>query len=208
MSNISQRVRPRRRLLVVAPVAVVAALTLASCSNAESASDDPPGVGTTVPETFEASPNPTPMAAAGSTADAGLADESPVLATIKDTSGKDVGRAQFIGSGDSVTVSVDVDGLTPGLHSLAVTSAGVCEASDDFASAGEVRTDSADNTEGLPKAGDLPTLLVDADGIGKLTTTSSSLDIESLGDEPGAALVIGADADSSSRIACGVIEVQ
>ena len=208
MSNISQRVRPRRRLLAVAPVAVVAALALASCSSSESPSDAAPGVGTTVPGTFEASPNPTPQSGAGSNADTGMVDDAMVLATIKDTSGKDVGRAQFAGAGDSVTVSVDVTDLTPGFHSLAVTSAGVCEASDDFASAGEVRTDSADTDDGLPKAGDLPTLLVDAEGVGKLTTTSSGLDIEGLVDAPGAALVIGADADSSTRIACGVIEAQ
>ncbi|WP_024795833.1 superoxide dismutase family protein [Tomitella biformata] len=204
MSNSSQHVRQSRRLLAVVPVAVIAAIALSSCSAHQEPSDQPPGIGT-LPPVFTPSPAPTASGVA-STQDIGLVDEPLVVATLKSASGANVGTAEFQGSGLGTIVTLAVNGLTPGFHSLAVTSAGVCDAAVDFASAGDVLNDPTNSTPGVPKAGDLPTLLVDGDGIGTLTTTSGGFKVDELTNAPGTALVIGGDADASSRIACGVIE--
>lgn len=209
MSDSSQRVRQGRRLLAVAPVAVIAALALASCSANENPAPGR-GVGTTVPTVFTPAPSPS---ATGSTIpkssdDVGIVDESTIVANLKDASGQSVGTANFAGAGAGTTVTVDVFGLTPGYHSMAVTSAGVCDAADSFDSAGDVLNDSENVVTGMPRDGDLPTLLVDSDGNGKFETISSGLNVAELLNDPGTALVIGSGADSASaRIACGVLEI-
>ncbi len=207
MSNSSQRSRQSRRLLAVVPVAVIAALALSSCSADEKASSEPPGVGE-LPPVFTPSPQPTPYAGTESTSDTGVVDQAQLSVTLQDTSGANVGKASFAGAGTGTTVTLDVSGLTPGFHSLAVTSAGVCEADDNFASAGEVLNDPANSTAGLPKDGELPTILVDSEGNGTLTTSTGGFKVEELTNEPGTALVIGEDEDSTSRVACGVIGSQ
>ena len=64
----------------------------------------------------------------------------PVTVQIKDVSGKDVGSATFTGNPDNtVTVQVQVQGLTPGEHGIHIHQNGVCDpsGSEPFASAGE-----------------------------------------------------------------------
>lgn len=204
MSNSSQRVRQNRRLLAVVPMVAIAAVALSACSNSQHPSDQPPGVGP-LPTVFTPSPAPSAAYSTHAAQNEGVITQPTVVANLKDVSGASVGTANFAGAGEATTVTLDVHGLTPGLHSLAVTSAGQCDAADAFESAGPVLNDPANATAGLPKDGDLPTLLVDAQGNGKLTTSSTGLSIDSLVKAPGTALVIGADANATTRIACGVL---
>jgi Cu-Zn family superoxide dismutase len=118
-------------------------------------------------------------------------------------------------------VGISIAGLAPGLHGLHIHESGRC-APPDFASAGghfnpTVRHHGLQNPEG-PHLGDLPNLLVEADGS---ADTSFSLDPLllrpgplSLLDSAGTALVIHAERDdqrsdpsggSGDRIACGTI---
>lgn len=201
MSNSSQRVRQNRRLLAMAPVAIVAALALTACSNNEKPSPDGPGVGT-LPPVF--TPSAAPTAITPPDSDIGLVEAPALGAVLKNTEGQQVGTAEIDGTGLGISITVNVNNMTPGHHGLAIAAAGVCEAGGGFASAGDVLNDPA-NTSGV-RDGDLPTLLVNANGNGSLTTTTDAVKVDELLNAPGTSIVVGADADSSSRIACGVIE--
>ncbi|MFL5494604.1 MAG: superoxide dismutase family protein [Gemmatimonadales bacterium] len=142
-------------------------------------------------------------------------------AKLTDTSGKQIGLAIFTVTDTGTTVGISIAGLAPGLHGLHIHEVGRC-APPDFASAGghfnpTARHHGLKNPEG-PHLGDLPNLLVQADGS---ADTSFSLDPRllrpgplSLLDSAGTALVVHADRDdqrsdpsggSGARIACGMI---
>ena len=164
----------------------------------------------------------------------GLASMSAVLVTAKeqpqqaasaplmDSSGRVIGNALFtaVGAG-SVRVQAWAGSLTPGVHGIHVHAVGSC--SPDFAAAGGHHNPTGakhgtENPEG-PHAGDLPNLVVGADGNGALDAITNRITLtpgpRSIFDADGSALVIHASADdyrtdptgnSGARIACGVIE--
>lgn len=145
-----------------------------------------------------------------------------------------IGFAKFTEDGSGrVHVNVKVDGLSPGLHGIHIHSAGTCALGTTvpFSSAGghfDPMT-TAIHGEHNPlasdgfapdgyHAGDLPNLVVDADGRGVLNgeTNGATLSVggQSLLDTNGSAIVIHALPDdltnnpiggSGPRIACGVI---
>jgi Cu-Zn family superoxide dismutase len=142
-------------------------------------------------------------------------------ARLIDTTGKQIGLAIFTATDTGTTVGISVAGLAPGLHGVHIHESGRCTP-PDFASAGghlnpTARHHGLKNPEG-PHLGDLPNLLVRADGS---ADTSFSLDPIllrpgpfSLLDSAGTALVVHADRDdqrsdpsggSGERIACGTI---
>jgi Cu-Zn family superoxide dismutase len=98
-------------------------------------------------------------------------------AELRDAQGRTVGRAELAetSGGEAVRVRVWVSSLSPGEHGVHVHARGSC-APPDYASAGAHfnplgKAHGLDNPAG-PHAGDLPNLVVGADG-------SSSLDVES-----------------------------
>src|SRR4029077_10110926 len=122
----------------------------------------------------------------------------------------------------SVRVIVSVDGLTPGLHGIHIHAVAAC--APTFAAAGGPYNPLAhehglENPNG-PHAGDLPNLIVDADGHGRLNATTDRVTITdgpaTLFDADGSAFIIHANPDdqvtdvgnggSGARIACAVIE--
>ena len=142
-------------------------------------------------------------------------------ARLIDSTGKHIGLAIFTATDTGTTVGISIAGLAPGLHGLHIHEAGRCTP-PDFASAGAhfnptARHHGLQNPEG-PHLGDLPNLLVGADGS---ADTSLSLDPVllrpgplSLLDSAGTALVVHAERDdqrsdpsggSGARIACGII---
>lgn len=146
-------------------------------------------------------------------------------ATLVDTSGKPVGTARFTQDlSGPVVVQVDVTGLPPGNHGIHFHSVGSCAASGatPFGGAGAhfnpmSKLHGLENPRG-PHAGDLPNLVVAANGTGELRTTTDRLTLTSgplsVFDADGTALVIHAAPDdqvtdpagnSGARIACGVI---
>lgn len=125
-------------------------------------------------------------------------------------------------SGNTVLMTVDVSGLTPGTHAIHIHETGRCEA-PSFESAGghyapRGHAHGALHPEGS-HAGDLPNLHVPADG--DLTTEGYAHQVtlreglvHTLFDEDGSAIVIHAGSDdyrsqpsgdAGSRVACGVV---
>ncbi len=145
-----------------------------------------------------------------------------------------IGFAKFTEDGSGrVHVNVKVDGLSEGLHGIHIHSTGTCTLGTPvpFSSAGghfDPLTTAIHGqhnplaSDGLTPdgyhAGDLPNLVVDADGRGVLNGETNgatlSVGVQSLLDTNGSAIVIHALPDdltnnpiggSGPRIACGVI---
>lgn len=142
--------------------------------------------------------------------------------TLRDANDRTVGTALLRPMADGVQVVLSVNGLPPGTHGVHVHQTGLCER-PDFASAGghlnpDSRQHGMQNPQG-PHAGDLPNLVVDANGRGSVTGTARGTTLEgnaanALRKPGGTALVVHASADdqvtdpsgnSGARIACGVI---
>jgi Cu-Zn family superoxide dismutase len=138
-----------------------------------------------------------------------------------DSTGARVGVATFSRVDKGVRLGVSVSGLAPGLHGIHIHEQGACTR-PDFVSAGahfnpDHRQHGLENPAG-PHAGDLPNLLVEADGS---ADTIFAVSPDLLGGEGllfhagGTAVVVHAEQDdqrtdpsggSGARVACGVIE--
>lgn len=149
-------------------------------------------------------------------------DSSPgARADLRDKDGKILGVAAFRENPRGVTVSLEVNGLTPGLHAVHVHAVGRCEG-PAFASAGAhfnplQKKHGHKNSDGA-HAGDLPNMLVAKDGSGRFEALTDAFVLgngpTSLFDTDGSAIVIHATLDDYStdpagnagdRIACGVV---
>jgi Cu-Zn family superoxide dismutase len=162
----------------------------------------------------------------------------PVGAVIKDANGRTVGSIHVEDQGRRKSkLTVIAKGLPPGYHGFHVHKKGVCDAKSidpktgsPFFSAGphfDLGSHSHPN-----HSGDLPSLLIAADGTGHTTIVTDRFRMRQLLDEDGSAIIIhalpdnqanipkrygepggktGPDAetrktgDSGARIACGVI---
>ena len=164
-----------------------------------------------------------PMMLAGCTAN-GTSTETPpaaagriATATLMTAAGKQVGKVTVREVDGGLSVSVDVLDLPPGMHGAHLHTVGKCEA-PDFASAGghwnptNMKHGSM-NPQG-PHEGDMPNLMIGADGRGTLTTRLAGGSFDALMDADGAAMVIHAAGDdlktdpsgnSGARVACGVL---
>ena len=161
------------------------------------------------------------LAALASTTLAGGARHAS--ATFVDTTGATVGWARLVEDATGrVHVSIHVKGLAPGLHGIHIHAVGAC--SPTFAAAGG-HYNPAGHQHGLdnpagPHAGDLPNLVVNGAGIGRLEAVTDRVTLgpgsTTLFDATGSAFIIHANPDdqvtdatnggSGGRIACAVIE--
>lgn len=144
-------------------------------------------------------------------------------AAIADGTGKNVGIAHLRETRLGVRVQVDVTGLPPGEHGAHIHAAGKCEGPDFATAAGHFNVNGGiHGVAGTPgsHAGDLPNLVVGADGKGSLLFYSPFLSLNpamsnGLTFGAGTAIVIHAAKDdehtdpagnSGARIACGVVK--
>lgn len=150
-------------------------------------------------------------------------------ATLSDSAGQVRGEATFQQRGTGVQVTVEVRGLAPGSHGMHVHESGRCTPGVDPASntvvpfggaGGHFDPGMSHNHDG-PQAsnkyghgGDLPMLMVGADGVGRLSFTTDKISLTGPNGVLNRALVIHANPDdyktdpagkSGARERCGTI---
>ena len=149
--------------------------------------------------------------------------------TFIDATGQAIGWVRLVEDGTGrVHVNVHVAGLTPGLHGIHIHAIGAC--TPTFAAAGGHynplgHQHGLDNPNGA-HAGDLPNLIVNAEGVAHLNATTDRVTISpgptTLFDSTplavGSAFIIHANEDdqvtdatngnSGARVACAVIEAE
>jgi Cu-Zn family superoxide dismutase len=150
-------------------------------------------------------------------------------ADIVNQSGQTIGSAIFYQGPAGVLIDIAVRGLTPGKHGVHFHWVGVCEGSDKFASA-QHHMGLKDGPHGFlqpkgPHAGDLPNIIIAADGTGAAQFYTDMVRIFAAGkknrrsadlmDADGSSLIIHEKEDddftqpsggAGGRIACGVIK--
>lgn len=134
-----------------------------------------------------------------------------------------VGSAQFTAVKDGVQLDVQVSGLPPGVHGLHIHEKAMCEAPTFDSAGGHFNPQMKEHGFLNPKgahAGDLPNLIVDAQGNGKFSAVTKAVILEkdkpnSLIKTDGSSLVVHEKADdlktdpsgnSGKRIACGAVK--
>jgi Cu-Zn family superoxide dismutase len=145
-------------------------------------------------------------------------------ARLINADGDKVGKVFFRQRGDgAVWVFARVRDLPPGFHGFHVHTVGACDPPTFTSAGGHFNPTGASHGD---HAGDLPVLLVQADGLGMLATATDRFSIDDLRDVDGSAVMVhaladnyaniparygGPDAetlntgDSGGRIACGVV---
>lgn len=147
------------------------------------------------------------------------AGSPPAEAPIVNTSGAEIGKAQFTASPHGVVVRmlIEPDGLTPGWHASHLHAVGDCTDLPSFERAGEHVGKAA--YHGLlhphgPDKGDLPNISVAGDGSASVELLSSFTSLSELEDADGSALIIHANPDdhltqplgnSGDRVACAIV---
>lgn len=145
-------------------------------------------------------------------------------ASLTNSQGQKVGEAQFEETTHGVKITLKVENLPPGVHAFHIHEKGLCDP-PDFMTAGAHfnpfgKKHGLKSPEG-PHAGDLPNLVVGADGKETLEAIASHVTLKpgknSLFHPGGTSLVIHAGPDdyttdpagnAGARIACGVITTQ
>ncbi|CAN7451486.1 superoxide dismutase family protein [Paenibacillus sp. LjRoot153] len=134
-----------------------------------------------------------------------------------------VGSAQLTAVRDGVQMDVQVSGLTPGVHGLHIHEKAICEAPTFDSAGGHFNPHKKEHGFLNPKgahAGDLPNLIVDAQGNGRFSSVTKSVVLQkdkpnSLFKPGGSSLVVHEKADdlktdpsgnSGKRIACGAVK--
>jgi Cu-Zn family superoxide dismutase len=157
-----------------------------------------------------------------SVSEAGSPPETINVALIG-SNNQSVGSAVLTAVKDGVQLDVQVSGLPPGVHGLHIHEKAVCEA-PTFDSAGahfnpHMKEHGFLNPKGA-HAGDLPNLIVDAQGNGKFSAVTNAIVLDkgkpnSLFKPDGSSLVVHEKADdlktdpsgnSGKRIACGAVK--
>lgn len=168
--------------------------------------------------------------AASALALAGCMDQPPTVAsgasarsataTLADASGASKGAATVADTPAGMRLAIDANGLPQGAHGLHIHMIGRCDARD-FASAGPHWNPTGKmhgkDSPGGPHWGDLPNLIIGANGRGRLETVIAGTQLYGgtapLIDADGSAIIVHASADdyrtdpsgnSGARIACGV----
>jgi len=157
------------------------------------------------------------------------ADDKPIKkaeATLVGPTGAELGTVEFKQEHDVVRVKGKVEGIPAGFHGFHVHSVGSC-VGPTFASAGPHLNPAAVTHRN--HAGDMPVLLVNADGTAEATFDTDRFSVDDLFDGDGSAVIVHANADNyaniptdrydpdpdattlatgdaGGRIACGVVE--
>lgn len=155
---------------------------------------------------------------------------SRARAVLRDVNGAEVGTVSLRAHRDDVRVKVEVE-LSPtmaGFHGFHIHAVGLCDPATAFTSAG-AHLGSSQGQSHPHHNGDLPSLLVKADGTAELEVRTDRTVLDDIFDGDGAAVVVHADpdnfanvptryapggpdaatsstGDSGARLACGVLD--
>lgn len=122
--------------------------------------------------------------------------QATAKAEVRNAKGEIVGTLTLTQEPAVVSVAVDVSGLPPGFHGFHIHAAGTCEA--PFTSAGGHINPAGQNH--AHHAGDLPDLLVNADGRAHMMVKTTRFRLEEFLDADGSAVIIHADPDNHANI--------
>ncbi len=148
-------------------------------------------------------------------------DNSTAATELYDAHGEEVDSARFEEVAGEVKISLDLYGLSPGLHGIHIHSVGRCQRPDFESSGGHFNPDGKKhglkNPEG-PHGGDLPNVLIGSEGTARVEMTNPFVTLgkgkNSLFHRRGTSLVIHAypddektdpDGGAGPAIACGII---
>jgi Cu-Zn family superoxide dismutase len=148
---------------------------------------------------------------------AGVTKSDTATAELHDAAGAAKAHAQVSQEKDALRVKVQAEQMTPGTYGIHLHAVGRCDA-PEFKAAGPhwnptLRKHGKDNPEGMHQ-GDLPNLVIGADGTGTIDFVIGNASMAALLDADGAAVVLHAGPDdyhtdpagnSGARIACGVL---
>ena len=144
------------------------------------------------------------------------------IAVIGSTNDSGVtGTAVFTQNGDQITLIIEIQGATPGLHAVHIHEKGDCSAPDGKSAGGHWNpTDVAHGKwgEGEFHLGDIGNITVGEDGMGDISLTTDLWEIGTGSDVDvvGRGIIVHADPDdftsqpsgnAGARIGCGVIEL-
>ncbi|HIW90251.1 MAG TPA: superoxide dismutase family protein [Candidatus Corynebacterium avicola] len=191
--------RHRRRSIQALAIATSGLLVLSACS------DDSDSDADTTDSTDTASSDTASSDTAGSA-------DAFATAAVANADGDELGTATLADvDGDSSELSVEFSGLEPGMYGMHLHAVGTCEPDSvapdddsdnpetgDFLSAGgHLGADGHDHPD---HGGDLPALLVNENGEGKLTVSTDRITEEDLLDDDGSAIIIHEDADNYGNV--------
>lgn len=120
------------------------------------------------------------------------------LAVLRDASSNIVGRVYFFQTKDKISVVATAAFFTPGFHGFHIHAIGTCDAATSFTSAGGHENPHA-KTHGQ-HAGDMPPLLVNADGTAWTSFRSDRFVDAEVFDADGSAVVVHAGPDNLAHI--------
>jgi len=126
----------------------------------------------------------------------GEASAQTAKAELRNAKGEKVGDLTLTQEVDGVKVAVEARNLPPGFHGFHIHAVGKCE--PPFTSAGG-HFNPANQTHPI-HAGDLPNLLVDADGKASAVLKTARFKVADLFDADGSALIIHADPDNHANV--------
>lgn len=147
-----------------------------------------------------------------------IAGGAKAVAMLRTAAGVDVGRASATEVAGGIRFTIDAKNMPQGNHGAHIHMTGRCDG-PDFTTAGghwnpTTKKHGSMNPQG-PHEGDLPNLMIGADGRGTLGATIPGATMAGLMDADGAAIVVHAGPDdlmtdpagnSGARIACGVFQ--
>lgn len=116
---------------------------------------------------------------------------------LRNARGDKVGSATFIQGSDGVTIAVQVSKLPPGPHGFHVHAVGKCEGPAFTSAGGHFNPAGKKHPQ---HAGDLPNLLVTADGNVSMMFKTDRFAVADLLDADGSALIVHANADNYANI--------
>ena len=118
-------------------------------------------------------------------------------ATLVNGDGAKVGKVTLHQWRGKVTVAGRVKGLAPGFHGFHIHAVGKCEGPAFTTAGGHVKTDGQNHNA---HTGDLPSLLVNADGTASAAFETDRFSLRQLRDADGSAVIVHAGPDNYANI--------